>query len=83
MKKLKAIFCVFFGHSRIVDMCFGYVYCGRCRDQIGDTLGSIFPAIKESVIIGHNCPECKKNWKKLTWKDKFLVLNPFKKEEKK
>lgn len=62
-------------------MCFGYVHCARCEEQIGDTLGGIFDTTN-SVIVNHGCKKCKKNYKKLNWKDKFLVEYPFKKEKK-
>ena len=78
MSKIKKIFCVLFGHSMIVSNCMGYISCGRCDQQIGDTLASIYN-LEGHVIIGHNCKACKKNYKKLTWKDKFLVGDPFKK----
>lgn len=76
MKKIKAIFCIFFGHSRIINMCFGYVSCGRCDTQIGDTLGGMYNT-EHNVVIGHNCPTCQENYKSMTWKDKFLTPNPF------
>lgn len=79
MKKIKAIFCILFGHSRITSVCFGYHYCGRCGNQIGDSLGACYDGSKD-VVIGHNCPTCKANYKTLTWKDKFLAPNPFKAE---
>ncbi len=72
LEKLKKIFCIYFGHSMIVSSCFGYIQCGRCDQQIGDTLGGIF-VLKNYVIIGHKCKACKKNYKKLNWKDKFLL----------
>lgn len=78
IKKIKQIFCVLFGHSRIVETCFGYVHCGRCEEQIGDTLAGIFN-LTEYVIKNHNCKVCRKNYEKLNWKDKFLVGDPFKK----
>ena len=80
MSKIKAIFCVLFGHSKIVKQCLGYIYCARCGDQLGDRWGGSFSLIS-SVIVGHNCPQCEENWKELTWKDKFLTPNPFKKEK--
>lgn len=76
MKKIKAIFCVLFGHSDIITMCFGYVSCARCEDQIGDTLAGVYPTNK-CVVVGHNCPTCRENYKRLTWRDKFLAPDPF------
>jgi hypothetical protein len=67
--------CALIGHSRIVSMCFGYQNCGRCGEQIGDTLGGA--GIGTCVVIGHKCPECEKNMKEMTWKDKYMVPDPF------
>lgn len=77
------VICSLIEHSLICTTCFGYRYCGRCGDQLGDSLSSIDFGIKEAVIIGHNCPECKKNYDKCSWKDKLYVKNPFKKDAKK
>ncbi len=77
MSKFKEIFCVLFGHSNIIETCFGYVHCGRCGVQIGDSLAGCY-LNPRAVIVGHNCENCKKNYKALTWKDKFLAPNPFK-----
>lgn len=74
------IICSLIGHSRICTTCFGYRYCGRCSQQLGDSLGSIDPGAKGAVIIGHNCDVCVENYKKCDWKDKLYVENPFKKE---
>jgi len=83
MNKIKSIYCVLIGHSRIIDTCFGYIYCGRCEDQIGDSLGGVFDTSK-SVVIDHNCKQCTKNYKHMTFfKDKFLTKNPFPKKAKK
>ena len=70
--------CASIGHSLIMENCLGYHHCGRCGTQLGDTLGSIFPTAKIAVIIGHKCSTCKKNYKKLTWRDKLYCPNPFK-----
>ena len=77
MEKLKAVFCALFGHSRIQSGCFGYWYCGRCGQQLGDSLAGAY-SVKDFVIIGHGCDKCRANYKKCTWKDKFLTPNPFK-----
>lgn len=76
MKKVKQIICVLIGHSRIQSGCFGYWYCGRCKEQVGDSLGGSYSA-KNIVIIGHACDECRANYKRCTWRDKLLVGNPF------
>ena len=72
--------CVLIGHSRVVSMCFGYVECERCCDQIGDTLGGMAD-LSECVVIGHACDVCRENWEKLTWKDKLFVGNPFEEDD--
>lgn len=73
----KKIVCAMIGHSNIQTTCFGYVYCGRCGDQVGDVLGSCYTNDKQ-VIVGHNCQTCQDNYEKLTWKDKLFA--PTKKE---
>jgi hypothetical protein len=80
MKKLKKILCVFIGHSNIEDVFWGYHTCGRCGEQLGDSLGGAYQN-NRAVIIGHNCGTCRKNYKKLTWRDKLLTPNPFKEEQ--
>lgn len=75
--KIKEIYCVLVGHSKIQTTCFGYVHCARCEAQIGDRLGSIFD-MTDSVIVGHNCDRCQENYKKLLFSKKFLCPNPFK-----
>ena len=80
MRKIKAMICVWFGHSRVVETCFGYVHCARCDAQVGDTLAGSFN-LKRHVIVGHNCEECQDNYKALSWKEKLLTPNPFKEIE--
>lgn len=79
----KKIICSLIGHSRICTICWGYRDCGRCGETLGDNLVSIDLGRKYCVVIGHNCNVCRKNYKKCTWKDKYLVPNPFKKSSKK
>lgn len=80
MNKIKSVFCAIFGHSRIQTTFFGYYYCGRCGDQLGDTLAGVYPA-NTVVIKNHNCKVCFKNYKKCSWKDKFLVPYPFERKK--
>jgi len=86
-KKLKAlgkvtkaqrnrIVCSLIEHSRIQTTCMGYFYCSRCGDQVGDSLGGFYDPT-DIVIVGHNCFMCRKNLKKLNWKDKLYAPNPF------
>lgn len=77
MKKLKQIFCVLFGHSDIIHVYWGYLYCGRCGEQIGDSLTSSYDN-SDWVVDSCLCDDCKENYKKMGWKDKFWVKNPFK-----
>lgn len=81
-EKLRAVTCALLGHSMIQDFCFGYFTCARCDAQLGDSLGGVYPQAKTVVIVGHDCKVCRKNYKKLTWKDKLLAPNPFQKEVK-
>lgn len=76
----KQTVCALIGHSNIQTTCFGYYSCARCGDQVGDALASIYPNAVNVVIVGHNCKTCRKNYKALTWRDKFLAPSPFKKD---
>lgn len=77
MEKIKAIFCILFGHSRIVNACFGQITCARCDDLLGDTLMGTYD-MTGKIVMNHDCSTCHANYKTLTWKDKFLTPNPFK-----
>ena len=74
------IVCALIGHSEIVEVCWGYWTCGRCIEQLGDSLGGAY-SNTVAVIVGHNCKVCRKNYKALTWKDKLYCPDPFKKHE--
>ena len=74
------IYCAKHGHSRLRDYCFGYHYCARCGDQLGDSLAGVY-SDDSAVYIYHMylytkgksqcaCPE---NAKLLTWRDFKLV----------
>ena len=73
------LICSLIGHSKISTTFWGYRYCGRCKTQLGDSLGSIDYGAKDAVIIGHNCKTCKENFEKCNWKDKLYVKYPFSK----
>src|SRR5688500_2222201 len=73
------IVCALIGHSRIATMCFGYVYCGRCEEQIADKLMGSDSLAEERVVVGHNCETCRANFEKMDWQDKLYVPDPFKK----
>ena len=77
---LKKIVCAVKGHSKIVDMCFGYVHCARCGALLGDTLAGCYP-LDEKVIVEHGCEVCQENYKKLGFWDKFLAPDPFREQE--
>jgi len=66
------IYCVKHGHSNYVTKCWGYVYCGRCGEQIGDQLGSIFDT-RDMMVIGHKCKICNSIRKKLSKMDLRIV----------
>ena len=72
----KNVTCALLGQSHITTGCWGYVYCARCGEQLGDSLGGCFYDPLE-VRVGHNCPTCRANYKKLGWKDKVLTPDPF------
>lgn len=77
-KKITGVICVLIGHSRIVNSCFGYVYCGRCKIQIADELaGAGLANAIDTVRVGHNCETCRANYAKMNWRDKFMVSYPF------
>ena len=62
------IYCVKHGHANYVWKCFGYVYCGRCGEQIGDQLASVFDT-RDLLVSGctdKNCKVCKPLIKKLS-----------------
>jgi hypothetical protein len=82
MKKLKRIFCAIFRHSNIETFCFGYHYCARCNEQLGDSLGGayrnpngVFVCCKD-MRINHRCISCQANWDKAGFLDKFLAQKP-------
>jgi len=78
-----SIVCALIGHSRISDSFWGYRHCGRCGELLGDSLGGVDMDIGGAVIIGHNCPTCRKNYKKCDWRDKIYTPNPFPENVKK
>ena len=73
------IYCVKHGHADYVWMFFGYVHCGRCGEQIGDRLASVFDTTNK-ILIGHKCKTCHKLEKKLSLLDK-KILNKLKKDK--
>ena len=72
----KGVVCALVGHSRIQTTFFGYYYCARCGDQVGDKLGASYDS-SGIVVVGHNCDQCRENAKAFTWKDTLLAPDPF------
>ena len=68
----RSIVCAIVGHSKVQTVFFGYYNCARCGEQVGDKLGSVYDD-KEVVVVGHDCPVCRANAAKLTWKDTLLL----------
>ena len=74
-----SVACSLLGHSKIQTGCFGYYYCSRCGELMGDAIGGFYP-MNDIVIVGHNCPTCRDNYEKLNWRDKLFTPHPFSKE---
>lgn len=68
----RKIYCARHGHSNVISNCFGYISCGRCGEQIGDTLAGLYSNPK-AVLIGHSCPSCFHNAIGLTKHDLALL----------
>ena len=73
----RAVVCALVGHSRIQTQFWGYYYCARCEEQVGDALGSSYPEAANVVVVGHNCETCRANRDKLSWRDTFMAPEPF------
>jgi len=71
-----SVVCSLIGHSKIQSSFWGYFNCGRCRAQVGDSLGGAYRA-ENVVIIGHGCSTCRANFEALSWRDKIFVPDPF------
>jgi len=70
------VVCSLLGHSDIQDACFGYYYCARCGDQVGDACCGIYDS-SDVVVMGHDCPVCRANYEKLDWRHKIFAPDPF------
>lgn len=75
--KINSVICSLVGHSRIETTCWGYHYCARCGDQVGDTLASMYPGAAACVAVGCKCETCEANLAKCNWRDKLNVRDPF------
>lgn len=71
-KQKAEIACTLVGHSSVVNSCFGEVSCARCGTVVGDCLLGFYDTV-DLLIVGHECPDCFKAYKKLTPADKFMV----------
>lgn len=67
-----SVCCGLLGHSRIQKTFFGYWNCARCGQQVGDSLGGAYSG-KGVFLLGHNCAECRKVRKLLTWRDTLCI----------
>jgi hypothetical protein len=71
-----ATLCALVGHSLLRTFCFGYNYCARCGQQLGDSLGGAFQVSKE-VIQHHDGSRdgcnCAENFKAIGWRDTMFV----------
>ena len=80
-KQKAQIYCVKHNHGGYVWTFFGYVHCGRCGQQIGDTLAGVFDTTN-MLLVGHKCKKCSKLKKKLSSLDK-KILNRLEKSKNK
>ena len=71
-KQKMRIYCVKHSHANYIFMCFGYVHCGRCEEQIGDRLAGIFDTTNY-MVLGHKCKICNKIRKSLKKFDLKIV----------
>lgn len=69
------IYCVKNGHAKYITMCWGYVHCGRCGEQIGDRLAGVFDTKKMLVVHCNKkpCKDCDPIEKKLNKMDKEIL----------
>ncbi len=74
-EKLRRIMCALFRHSNIEDVCFGYHYCARCGDEVGDSLAGIY-GNSEVVGIGCDCELCRYRYSHMGLVDTFLTKKP-------
>ena len=65
------IYCIKNEHAKYATNCMGYIYCGRCGEQIGDTLMGIFD-LKEFAIVNHKCKLCDDIFKTLSDIDQLI-----------
>ena len=69
------IYCIKHGHAKYVTKSWGYVYCGRCGEQLGDQLGSVY-STEKTLVIGCKlspCDDCDPIKEKLNEMDKKIL----------
>lgn len=72
-KQNAEIHCIKHGHADYVWTFWGYVYCGRCGQQIGDQLAGIYDT-SNMLVVGHGkCKTCNSIKKKLSELDKKIL----------
>jgi hypothetical protein len=54
---VKSTLCTLYGHPPVLTTCFGYEYCARCGEQLGDSLGGIGTS-QGKMVVGHSCAVC-------------------------
>lgn len=70
------IYCIKNGHADFVWSFWGYIHCGRCGEQIGDTLGGVFSRADKVIVLGCKkkpCDVCDPIRKKLSKLDKQIL----------
>ena len=78
MAKFRTTVCAWVGHSRCATAFFGYQYCARCGEQIGDALGGV--GVFDLLFVGDSkcrkprCKDCDRIRASLTWRDTLLLL---------
>ena len=65
------IYCIKNEHAKYATNCMGYISCGRCGDQIGDSIGGIFDGAG-LALVGHKCDTCTEAFNKLSDIDQLI-----------
>ena len=72
--RLRYMACAMLGHSRISTSFFGYIYCARCHEQVGDSLGGADTAFVDFRHLREgSCNTCEGRRGQLVWRDKWLT----------
>lgn len=77
MAKQRAHYCIDHGHSKLVSVDWGRVYCARCEACLGDSLTQMLDSSKwvfwEKEFPCFGCETCRANATKLTKHDLALL----------